>query len=96
MGLAILPSRLKEEMEVLADAIVTGKNIRDMESIEKHAEWVEQFLPEYTTVNKDNIMDILQKEIGIVFMKVLEDAGVYKRTEEGQKAFDRFCKHLSI
>lgn len=94
MGLAILPSRLKEEIEVLADAITTHKNIRSIESIEKHADWVEEFLPKYTSVTKHNIMEILEKEIGIVFMKVLEDAGVYKRTPEGQKAFDRFCKSL--
>ena len=95
MGLAILPSRLKDEMETLADAITTHKNIRKIESIEKHADWVEGFLPKYTSVNKDNVMDILQKEIGIVFMKVLEDAGVYKRNPEGQAAFDRFCTSLS-
>jgi len=95
MGLAILPSRLKDEMEELAEAITTRKDIRKIESIEKHADWVEEFLPQYTSVNKDNVMDILQKEIGIVFMKVLEDAGVYKRTPEGQAAFDRFCSSLS-
>lgn len=95
MGLAILPSRLKEELEMLGDAIVTKKDIRSIEEIEKHADWVEEFLPHYTSVNKDNVMEILQKEIGIVFMKVLEDAGVYKRTPEGQAAFDRFCASFS-
>ncbi len=95
MGLAILPSRLKEEMEMLGDAIVTKKDIRSIEEIEKHADWIEEIMPRYTSVNKDNVMEILQKEIGIVFMKVLEDAGVYKRTPEGQAAFDRFCTSFS-
>ncbi|MDD2972705.1 MAG: UDP-glucose--hexose-1-phosphate uridylyltransferase [Lachnospiraceae bacterium] len=95
MGLAILPSRLKDEMEILADAIINHKKIRSIETIEKHADWVEEFMPRYTSVNKENIMEILQKEVGMVFMKVLEDAGVYKRTPEGQAAFDRFCQSLS-
>lgn len=95
MGLAILPSRLKEEMELLADAILTGKEIRNIEPLAKHADWVEEFLPNYADVNQENIMELLRHEIGVVFMQVLEDAGVYKQTEEGQKAFDRFCASLS-
>lgn len=90
MGLAVLPARLKDEMEKLADAILAGKNIREDEVLEKHADWVEEFLPKYDKVDNDNINDIIQKEIGLVFMQVLEDAGVYKRTEEGRKAFERF------
>lgn len=94
MGLAVLPARLKDEMERLAEAILDKKDIRKDEILEKHADWVDEFLPKYNDVNKDNIMDILQKEIGYVFMKVLEDAGVYKRTPEGQAAFDKFVKIL--
>lgn len=94
MGLAVLPARLKQEMEQLSQAILKGEEIRTQEALEKHADWVEEFLPRYETVTKDNIMEILQKEIGIVFSKVLEDAGVYKRNEEGQKAFLRFIKSL--
>ncbi|MBO5472857.1 MAG: UDP-glucose--hexose-1-phosphate uridylyltransferase [Lachnospiraceae bacterium] len=95
MGLAVLPARLKGEMEQLADAILSGADIRKDEALEKHADWVEEFLPHYQDVNKDNIMDILHKEIGDVFMQVLEDAGVYKRTAEGQAAFDRFVASLA-
>lgn len=95
MGLAVLPARLKDEMERLAEAILAGENIRDDESIEKHADWVDAFLPDYKEINRDNIMDIIHKEIGYVFMKVLEDAGVYKRTEKGQEAFDRFIASLN-
>ena len=60
----------------------------------KHADWVEEFLPKYEKVTADNLEEILKKEIGLVFMEVLEDAGVYKRTEEGRKAFDRFLQSL--
>lgn len=95
MGLAVLPARLKGEMETLADAIVTGKDIRADESIEKHADWVEEFLPKYDGITRENVTEILHKEIGLVFSKVLEHAGVYKRTEEGQKAFDRFIQSLN-
>ncbi len=95
MGLAVLPARLKGEMERLAEAILSGADIRKDEELEKHADWVEEFLPEYDNISKENIMDILHKEIGNVFMQVLEDAGVYKRTPEGQAAFDRFTASLN-
>ena len=95
MGLAVLPARLKDEMEQLADAIISGADIRKDEVLEKHADWVEEFLPKYESITKDNVMDILHTEIGNVFMQVLEDAGVYKRTAEGQAAFDRFVEKLN-
>ena len=94
MGLAVLPARLKQEMETLADAIVNGKDIRADESIEKHADWVEEFMQRYERVTKKNVMDVLQNEIAQVFSKVLEHAGVYKRDETGQKAFDKFIASL--
>ena len=94
MGLAVLPARLKGEMEQLSEAILEGKDIRSDEVLEKHADWVEEFLPKYEKVDAGNVHDILRKEIGLVFMQVLEDAGVYKRTEEGQKAFMRFVEKL--
>ena len=74
---------------------MTGADIRKDEVLEKHADWVEEFLPKYEEINRDNILDILHKEIGDVFMQVLEDAGVYKRTAEGQAAFDRFVESLN-
>lgn len=94
MGLAVLPSRLKEEMEVLSDYIVNGKDIRSNEKIEKHADWVEAFRPKYDVINSDNVDAIIKEEIGIVFKKVLEDAGVFKRDAEGRAAFDRFTATL--
>lgn len=94
MGLAVLPSRLKGEMNLLAEYILEGKDIRENEAIEKHAVWAYGFLANYDDVNKDNVMDIIQAEIGKVFVKVLEDAGVYKCTPDGLEAFLRFIKTL--
>ena len=94
MGLAVLPARLKDEIELLKEYILEGKDIRSNEKIEKHADWVEKFLPEYEEINADNIEEILQQEIGKVFVHVLEDAGVYKCTEEGREAFMRFIQTL--
>lgn len=90
MGLAVLPSRLKDELALLADYIVEGKDIRSNEVLEKHADWVEEFRENYADINRDNVMDILKAEVGKVFVGVLEDAGVYKCTPEGREAFDRF------
>lgn len=94
MGLAVLPSRLKEEMEILSDYIVNGKDIRSNEKIEKHADWVDEFRPKYPVINAENVDAVLKEEIGIVFKKVLEDAGVFKRDAKGQAAFDRFTSTL--
>ena len=94
MGLAVLPARLKSEMEQLAEAILSGKDIRADGTLEKHADWVAEFLPKYSNVNADTIMDILHAEIGTVFMHVLEHAGVYKCTAEGRDAFMRFIEAL--
>ena len=74
--------------------ILEGKDIRENEAIEKHADWAYGFLDNYDDVNKDNVMDIIQAEIGKVFVKVLEDAGVYKCTPDGLEAFLRFIKTL--
>lgn len=94
MGLAVLPARLKGELELLKEYILTGKDIRSSESIEKHADWVEEFLPKYENINASTIENILQQEVGKVFCEVLEDAGVYKCTEEGLNAFRRFLAVL--
>ena len=94
MGLAVLPARLKEELELLAEYILEGKDISSNEKIEKHAAWVAEFLPKYDNLDKDNIQDVLRKEVGNVFVHVLEDAGVYKCTAEGREAFMRFINKL--
>ncbi len=95
MGLAVLPARLKGELELLADTLLNKgiSAVREDEVLEKHADWVEEFAPSYT-ITADNVNDIIRKEVGKVFMNVLEDAGVYKRTEDGRSAFMRFVDIL--
>lgn len=95
MGLAVLPARLKGEMEELKAAMLAGKNLREDELLEKHADWVEEFWDKYEKIDETNIDDILRHEIGHVFMEVLTDSGVYKRNEEGQRAFDRFIASVN-
>ncbi len=95
MGLAVLPARLKGEMAALERAILSKTDLRSEETLAKHADWVEEFLPRYEDVNAENIHSIVQKEIGLVFMQVLEDAGVYKRTEAGREGFERFMNSLN-
>ena len=94
MGLAVLPARLKGELELLKEYILEGKDIRSNDSIEKHADWVDEFLPNYPEINALNVEEILQQEVGKVFCQVLEDAGVYKCTPEGIEAFERFTNTL--
>ncbi len=94
MGLAILPARLKKEMELLKRFILEGKDIRSDEALAKHADWVKEFTPRYGEFTEENLDGILKREIGNVFVKVLEDAGVYKCTPEGRKRFMKFINCL--
>ena len=94
MGLAVLPARLKEEMEILGEYLVEGKDISSNETIAKHADWADQFKHKYDLFTTENVTGILQNEIGQTFVKVLEDAGVYKCTPEGREAFLRFINSL--
>ena len=96
MGLAVLPARLKNEMQQLADVLVTKgvSAVRSDPALEKHADWAEEFCSR-RTVNADNVHEVIRDEIGKVFAKVLEHAGVYKRTPEGEAAFDRFVEYLN-
>ncbi len=94
MGLAVLPSRLKKEMAALSDALVQGRDIAGDELLAKHADWAKELSAKYK-FTKDNAEKILKKEIGIVFSKVLEHAGLYKRTEEGKAAFLRFVQAVN-
>lgn len=95
MGLAVLPARLKEEMATLSDAMLNGTDIRSIESIEKHADWADEIKAKYNDINAENIDKILKDEIGIVFSKVLEDAGVFKRDTQGQNAFVKFIDSVN-
>lgn len=95
MGLAVLPARLKNELDVLADAIINGKDIDSDETIAKHADWVREFSVKYDSITDENVTEILHREVGLVFLKVLEHAGVYKRNESGMKAFVKFTDYVN-
>ncbi len=94
MGLAVLPARLKDEMDGLKAALISGADIRGDEALDKHADWVEELRQKYDSFTEENTEKILQDEIGLVFAKVLEHAGVYKRTPEGKEAFLRFVESV--
>ena len=91
MGLAVLPARLKKELAAVADCLVSGGNLRASELTAKHADWAEGFGKSYA-ITRENAMEIVEKETGLVFAQVLEHAGVYKRTSEGKTAFTRFIE----
>lgn len=93
MGLAVLPARLDRELKTLAQLILEKKDLRENVLTAKHADWAEEFIPNYN-FTKENIMEILEHETGQVFVKVLEDAGVFKRNAEGALAFERFINIL--
>ena len=94
MGLAVLPSRLVEELDAVADAIISGKDMSENEKTSAHKEWAEEIMHTHPEANEFNINEILKLEVGKVFVKVLEHAGVYKRDENGIKAFDAFMHSL--
>lgn len=91
MGLAVLPARLKLEMTELEKAMLENRDISNDETLKKHADWANEIKQKYPDINKDNISGIIRNEIGLVFAKVLEHAGVYKRTPEGIAAFKKFA-----
>ena len=93
MGLAVLPSRLKAELEALACALLEKRDLRADEMLAKHADWVDGFIGNYTLC-ADNVTEILRKEVGKTGEAVLEDAGVYKCTPEGRAAFNRFVAQI--
>ncbi len=94
MGLAVLPSRLKNEIALLETAILENRDISNDEILSKHAEWTKEIKAKYSDINENNIGKIIKDEIGLVFAKVLEHAGVYKRTPEGIAAFKRFAESV--
>ena len=95
MGLAVLPGRLKGEMDSLRTALLEGKDIRKDEVLAKHADWVDEFMAKHKSFNKDNAEEIIRQEIGLVFSEVLTDAGVYKDDENGRKGILRFVEKVN-
>ncbi len=95
MGLAVLPARLKTELEHLKAAMLEKRDISEDPELSKHADWVEELKEKYGSFRADTIDKVVQDEVGLVFSKVLEHAGVYKRTAEGQEAFARFVRYVN-
>ena len=94
MGLAVLPARLKAEIAEMKNAILAGADFADNSEIEKHKAWFLKFKDEYT-FTEENTEDILKREIGKTFVRVLRDAGVFKDTEEGRSYFMRFVDYVN-
>ena len=94
MGLAVLPSRLKTELEELRRAILAGEDLRENPLTASHADWAEELQTRYT-FTEENAAEILRQEVGAVFMQVLTDAGVYKRDQAGKAAFLRFVEAVN-
>ena len=91
MGLAILPSRLKKEIEIIKDVLL--KKTNDTSSISAHLDWVTYLQNKYE-FNEDNVEKIIQEEIGQRFALILEDSGVFKQSEEGIRFFKKFVTSL--
>ena len=106
MGLAVLPSRLQKEMLLMKEVLMSGQNVREVEALKAHWEWLEELIEkqkqygekgeesDFTKMTEEQVMAFLQKEVGEVFVQVLEDAGVFKCNEKGRKAFLRFVQVL--
>ena len=94
MGLAVLPARLKDEMALLGEAMLKNVDLKEDDILSKHAAWADEIKAKYSDINENNIDSILKTEIGIVFSKVLEHAGVFKRNDNGLKAFIRFAESV--
>ena len=94
MGLAVLPARLAEEIALIERAILVGEDLRSTPALAHHADWAEQIMRDYPEITENNAREILEREIGRVFLQVLLDAGVFKRTHEGKAAFMRFTSIL--
>ena len=90
MGLAVLPARLAKEIVLLKKAMLSGEDLRQITELAPHADWAYEILSRYNDFCESNAREILEKEIGKVFLNVLEDAGVYKRNIDGKNAFIRF------
>lgn len=93
MGLAVLPSRLKTEIAMLKQALLNGEDIAQIEEIAKHKEWADMIKSKYT-LTQDNCEDILKEEIGIIFTAILEQCGVFERTQTGKEQFIKFMQSV--
>ena len=93
LGLAVLPTRLENELNILKNAIINHIDYTTYKELDKHNAWIKHLLKTYK-FNSNNIDDILKNEVGEIFAKVLENAGVFKQDEKGKKAFIEFVKNI--
>lgn len=97
MGLAVLPSRLDKELNTIEKLLIDNTNAElelSKEPLLKHKEWFEEIKRKHPQIEKANVKEILEEEVGLKFMNVLEDAGVFKRDLNGKLAFDKFMSTL--
>jgi len=94
MGLAVLPARLKTEMQMLKTAILNGEDIKSDEAISKHASWAEKYILSQN-VTEENCDEIIRNAIGTTFIQILEQCGVYERNETGKQQFLRFVDSVN-
>ena len=91
MGLAILPPRLKEELKQVQDYLLG----RESSVARYHQDWADDLKGTHPSITEEAEAEaIVRESVGRIFARVLEDAGVYKRTAEGQAAFRRFVATL--
>ncbi len=95
MGLAVLPSRLARDVGMLERALLNGQSLIAIPELAQHSKWVERIRERHSEINQTNVKEIIEQEIGSVFLEVLNDAGVFKRTPEGKEAFLRFIEFMN-
>ena len=95
MGLAVLPARLARDMGMLERALAGTQSLLGIPELSVHAKWATKIIEEHPELNAENARSILEQEIGKVFLEVLCDAGVFKRTEDGKAAFMKFVETLN-
>ncbi len=95
MGLAVLPSRLARELGMIERALVSGQSLISIPELAQHAKWANEILETHPELSEENVKEIIEQEIGAVFLEVLNDAGVFKRTTEGKEAFMRFIDYIN-
>ncbi|WP_418303819.1 UDP-glucose--hexose-1-phosphate uridylyltransferase [Paenibacillus crassostreae] len=101
MGLAILPGRLKNELDLVAhilsgdDRLHSASIAGEVPELTQHLDWIKELIDEHgNQFSKDEAVQLVQHEVGDKFVEILGHAGVYKRTEVGQQAFVRFLEHM--
>ena len=97
MGLAVLPGRLKEELEVIKQALLARDvDVLKASSLEKHVTWVEELLTKYDHILKTDVESIVQTEVGLKFVEILECCGVYKQDDEGYRGMKQFAAYVNL